>query len=412
MKKETFIKLAHAKYGEAFDYSHLPEFIKRVKGIIICKKHGKIEMIPRDHLRSVHGCPYCAAEYLRKPMLEYNKEMITKAKIKYENKFDYSGVDLNAERSHKVDILCPKHGVFKITMHRHLHTKNGCSACAKDIHATAVRKYDLNVVVQKAKKIHGNVYKYKKYNVSDQTIEYWCSIHGKNVQRVSAHLKGHGCKGCGYKNRTITAKEFLDRAKRVHPKGYKYNLSELNTVNHKITIWHRCGNEYKGRVSNHLSGQGCMRCKSSKGEEKIRKFLEHNQIEYIDQYKIEHSRFRYDFFLPNLNLLIEYDGEQHFRPIKYFGGKKTFERQKHADYCKTVLAKKLGYKLIRISYIEFNYLENYLSRAIDKSFQYRVNGVFYKSFIDVCDALNLSKVVTTRDVEHYRTFKVLSPPSQ
>ena len=36
------------------------------------------------------------------------------------------------------------------------------------------------------------------------------------------------------------------------------------------------------------------------------------------------NRQRLDFFLPDYNIAIEYQGEQHFKPIKYFGGEKRF----------------------------------------------------------------------------------------
>lgn len=80
MDKNAFIRLCKNKYGDRFDYTHLPESIKRAVETIICKKHGKLELIPRDHLRSKHGCPHCASEYVIKPTERINRGFIQKAK--------------------------------------------------------------------------------------------------------------------------------------------------------------------------------------------------------------------------------------------------------------------------------------------------------------------------------------------
>lgn len=153
-------------------------------------------------------------------------------------------------------------------------------------------------------------------------------------------------------------------------------MAELRTVNDKITITHECGKVYKARVSNHLSGQGCYSCKSSLGEARVRKFLEANGIEYRDQFKIDGYSYRYDFYLPDLNLLIEYDGEQHYRPVEFFGGEEYFRKTRERDQDKNFLAKTLGFRLIRIPFRSFDVIESFLSRAIDRLFPYRVDGVF------------------------------------
>jgi len=61
-------------------------------------------------------------------------------------------------------------------------------------------------------------------------------------------------------------------------------------------------------------------------------------------------RFRYDFYLPEYNLLIEFQGGQHFKPIEYFGGLKAFKLSKERDIFKKELAKLYGIKLIYFTY--------------------------------------------------------------
>lgn len=415
MNKETFVKLAKEKYGDAFIYDHLPELITRVAEVIICRKHGEIRVIPRDHLRTKYGCPHCASEGASKSEVAYNEEMIEKAKKKYGDKFDYNEVDLGTKKEMQVKLRCPEHGQFSMSLRRHLHSKYGCPGCGHDNSVAKRRKYrSLTDISTKVREIHGDKYECLHYDSGTRILKYRCFKHGEIARPLAYLLDGRGCPDCGYEGRTITTEEFLSRAKEVHPEGYSYELSELQTVNHKITISHQCGHVYKGRVSNHLSGQGCMRCKVSLGEEKIAKFLEFNNVEFIPQYRVsKDNRYRYDFYLPDLGILIEYDGEQHFRPVDYFGGVTAFEETKRRDREKNEIAKCLGYKLIRVSYKKFDTLEDHLSRAIDRYFKYRVSEIFYRNFVSLCNVLNLPDNTTTRCVEHYRTFRtLLSPPSQ
>jgi len=60
MLRHEFLRLAREKYGNAFEYPDLPDSVKRCVISIVCKTHGKVEMIARDHLRTKHGCPRCA----------------------------------------------------------------------------------------------------------------------------------------------------------------------------------------------------------------------------------------------------------------------------------------------------------------------------------------------------------------
>ena len=73
----------------------------------------------------------------------------------------------------------------------------------------------------------------------------------------------------------------------------------------------------------HRQGKGCPQCSLSKGEAKVAKYLDEHNIQYIVEYPIKNPRsghnLRFDFFLPNQNMFIEYDGLQHFEPVD-FGG--------------------------------------------------------------------------------------------
>lgn len=65
-----------------------------------------------------------------------------------------------------------------------------------------------------------------------------------------------------------------------------------------------------------------------------------------------------------MNICIEYDGEQHFKPIELFGGEKQFKIQVENDNIKNTFCKENNIKLIRIPYYELNSIPNFLNKAI------------------------------------------------
>ncbi len=79
---------------------------------------------------------------------------------------------------------------------------------------------------------------------------------------------------------------------------------------------------------------------------------------------------RYDFFIPDYDLLIEYDGEQHFQPISFTNEsvqetEKKYIECKVRDEMKNNYAKNNGYQLLRIPYNKFDNIENILRNHIN-----------------------------------------------
>lgn len=104
---------------------------------------------------------------------------------------------------------------------------------------------------------------------------------------------------------------------------------------------------------------------NSKGEQKIKKFLDDNNIQYIQQKRLENiKRAPFDFYLPQYNLLIEFQGRQHFEPVKAFGGLKQFEIQKEIDSRKKEIALQQGFDLFYISYKEMSHIEEILVQRL------------------------------------------------
>lgn len=148
------------------------------------------------------------------------------------------------------------------------------------------------------------------------------------------------------------------------PDEYSY-VENYKGMHQKILIKHNnCGFIWKVTPNNLKYGKECPKCnkKISKGEQKIIKWLEKRRIRFVPQYKVVlegHSLF-IDFFLPDYNLFIEYNGEQHYKSIKHFGGRSRFKVQLSNDNLKR---KYLNNNLLEIPYTQFENLEEILESS-------------------------------------------------
>lgn len=146
----------------------------------------------------------------------------------------------------------------------------------------------------------------------------------------------------------------IGEAKNQHEGNHSYVLCKC-----------QCGAEIDIRLE-HLKGQthsktiSCGCAQESLGENKIREILEQNQVYFQAQYRIydfnPYAPFDFALFDIDNNIigLIEYDGEQHFRAIEYFGGEIKLLQQKNNDQKKNEWCKDNGIKLLRIPYLDFD----------------------------------------------------------
>jgi hypothetical protein len=153
-----------------------------------------------------------------------------------------------------------------------------------------------------------------------------------------------------------------------HLDMYDYSLVDYKRNKNKVSIICRKHGEFSQRPNDHLKGSGCPICKSSKGEIKILNFLDDNKIKYITQYKFNDCRNKlplpFDFYLPELNTCIEYDGILHFKSIDIFGGEEALRNVIINDSIKTQYCLDNNINLIRIAYTEFNKIEKKLNLLV------------------------------------------------
>lgn len=137
---------------------------------------------------------------------------------------------------------------------------------------------------------------------------------------------------------------------------------------HKCKIECNNGHVYKASMHDFNIGNRCPTCRKSKGEEEVKRVLSKNNTRFIEQYKFEKCRLRrtlpFDFYLPDYNVCIEYDGRQHFEVVKAFGGLDNFIDTKIRDTIKNEYCKNNNIKLIRIPYWDFDNIETILIEKI------------------------------------------------
>ena len=95
----------------------------------------------------------------------------------------------------------------------------------------------------------------------------------------------------------------------------------------------------------------------SKGEDKIANILQEHNILFIKEKKFKECKvikeLPFDFFLPEYNCLIEYDGFQHHQPYGWDIDKEEFKKRQEYDAIKNIFCLKNSIILIRIPYFHY-----------------------------------------------------------
>lgn len=233
--------------------------------------------------------------------------------------------------------------------------------------------------IRKAKEVHGDKYNYDKTNYvrSNEKVTITCPTHGDFMQIPSEHLRGKGCPICGEEkrkqNRRKTNNDFISKAKEVHGDKYNYDKTNYEYSNQKVIITCPIHGDFMQTPNDHIAGRGCPKCRESKGEKYVNEFLTNNNIKFTPQYTFEDcssisqrgacTLLPFDFYLPDYNTCIEYDGKQHFEPVF---GIKSFESVQRTDKLKTNYCKDNGIKLIRIPYtMNLNDVDDYITSELD-----------------------------------------------
>ena len=190
---------------------------------------------------------------------------IEQAKIVHNNKFDYSLIKDLPKRDTKVRIICPTHGEFEQSFHKHL-SGDGCKKCAgKKLAKERIEHAKIKFKVE-AQLLHGNKYDYSKsvYTSATDLIIITCIQHGDFEQTPNRHLSGSGCKKCAIEN---TRKRILIPWEKykydldvIHKSKYDYSKVLWRGVDSNIIVICPNHGDFTIRPADHKSGRGCVVC--------------------------------------------------------------------------------------------------------------------------------------------------------
>jgi hypothetical protein len=285
------------------------------------------------------------------------EEFINLAKKMHSDMYDYSAVKYINNRT-KVNILCNKHGMFSQLPKNHANG-DGCPVCGREIASLKI-KMSVSDFLEKAKKIHGNLYDYSKIKYINciTPIILNCNIHGDFLQKPAIHLQGKGCPICGklLQGGKYTTAKFIEKAIKIHGNKFDYSKTIYKYCDKYVTIICKTHGEFEQIATSHLKKSGCPICNESKGEREIAKVLDLLNLQYSKDKTFKDckrtNKLRFDFYLDNLNTCIEFDGEQHFVPIKAFGGNIALKYTQENDKIKNDFCFKENIPLLRIKYNE------------------------------------------------------------
>lgn len=260
------------------------------------------------------------------------------------------------------------------------YLKSGCK------HIGITFDYDCKICkhnnfIERAVVKHGDKYNYMfvEYIDNKTDIKIICPYHGEYLQIPKDHLMSNGCKKCHFDKLSNkfkkTKEQFIIDSIKIHGNNYDYSLVDYKNNKQEVIIkCKKCNFIFKQIPDKHINSlHGCPKCRKSKGEMLIVIWLEKNNIKYITQKCYDdlkglgNGKLKYDFYIPSKNLLIEYDGIQHFQR-GYFNGKITTEeatkQAKIHDNLKTEYAYDNNINLLRIPYTKMNKIEKILQKRI------------------------------------------------
>ena len=350
MKKFNFKDRAILVHGEKYNYDKVDYKDTMTNVEIICPIHGSFSQKPKRHIKG-RGCPECGgtAKLTQSKFIEKSKKI-------HNDKYGYKLV-VYKNYEHKVIIICTLHGEFTQSPHMHL-SGQGCPKCGGTVKLTQ------SEFIERSKKIHNDKYDYSLsfYRKYEEKIIIVCKMHGQFLQTPHMHLYGNGCPACR-KNIKRSLEDFIKISNNVH--NFKYNYDKTIYINDRTEVIITCPKhgDFNSAPNNHIFGAtGCYKCKSSKGEELIRRYLTEQSIQFEEQKIfsdcVNKRCLPFDFHIKDINVLIEYQGRQHFEPVKWSKNWNDQEAYNNLievqqnDKIKKEWCKNNNIKLLEISYLE------------------------------------------------------------
>lgn len=362
---DSFRKNPECPYcsGRKLNYNIVKQNIEREGYKLISEEykntHSKLTLkCPNDHKFSIQyanfqqgqRCPKCAG------IMKYSYDEVKEYIESFEYKLISKEYINNAEL---LKIECPEGHIFNMSFSS-FKTGSRCPKClGKQLNFKEVKdKIELT----------GYTLLSTEYKTAKDKLHMKCDKGHEFYMSLTKFNQGHRCLKCHNENGHNRKYNYEFVNKYVKNEGYKLLSNSYTIASEKLLMECDKGHRFFMSFRDFKDGTRCPQCNISKGEYKISKILEKYDIAYEIQYKFKDCRFYkelpFDFYLPKYNMLIEYDGEQHFKIVNWFGGFNGFINTKIRDTIKNIYCKENNIKLIRIPYWEFDNIETILNEKI------------------------------------------------
>lgn len=222
------------------------------------------------------------------------------------------------------------------------------------------------------------------YKNGDTQIKYICPKHGIRKMKASNLHNGKRCSKCHFvkiqKQFSFSTNEVEKQVEELGGKLLNKNDYINNTTKNLEILCPRCHKVvFRTSLRNFIQhgGQSCENCykKESVGERRIRQWLENNKFTFIQEKWFFDCRdirpLPFDFYLPNENTIIEFDGQQHFTETHFFSishlnttNNSVTSYTKYHDDIKTKYCISNNIELIRIPYTKLNNIETILKQKL------------------------------------------------
>ena len=323
-------------------------------------------LVEKNKKGEIRKCPVCAARERGKSLRKTHKQFIK----------ELSSINNNIEilskyitNSDKVKCKCLIDNFeWEATPHT-LLDGHGCPECQRRNQNWRTQEQFNKEMKEK----HPTIIPLTNFTKVNDIMSFKCKVceyEWQTAPNVLLNREGYGCPKCA-NHGMVSEKEMVERLSVCNP-TIKYIDGYKGITHHANFECLRCGNKWHTPPNSVLHGRGCPNCNLSHGALEIKRVLDDLKIIYETEYRFEDCKSErslpFDFYIPSTNTCIEYDGEQHFMPVRFNKImtqdqlQRNFESLRRRDAIKNIYCKNNGINLIRIPYTEFDNIENILNK--------------------------------------------------
>ena len=397
--KEDFVAKANEVWHGIYDYTDTVLTGMKEPVEIYCPKHDyhfQVKMA-QNHLKKISptGCPVCAAEKLHG--CEYGTDWRDHLRVCVKNNRvgKIENYRLTPEESAREERKAQRRAAYEErlrqqkeeTRRRHEAEKAARAQARAEAEQQRIKELQERILREGPLK-QGEDYQYRDVEKAvngDSHVLVHCPNpdHEWHPMLVRLILQGCKCRECAGRHQPVEKRcaDFIAKSKKKFKDMFDYSRVPSQYVNNDTEVEILCMEHnywFKVTPDTHQRKYGgCPICNMSKGELRIYLWLKAHNIPFEhNSVHMEHTnlfcKVSYlvpDFVLADYNLIIEYNGEQHYEDVDYFRRDKNWclEDQQERDRTLRDLCREQKIKLVEIHYEQFDDIEKILENLFPKA---------------------------------------------